>query len=1092
MNYEARYKLLNLGQREAVDTIDGPVMVVAGPGTGKTELLSMRVATILKKTDTLPENILCLTFTDSGAAAMRDRLTSIIGQAAYKVAIHTFHSFGTEIINQNGEFFYNGALFSPADELSRYEILRSIFDELDYKNPLASTMNGEYTHLKDVLTVISEFKKSGLTSSELLMIMDANDAALELFEKQLAHTFSQRIGPTTLSLLVPIAHTMASSPVPKMPGEVTPLVNVLALSLAHAIDKAQDTGKTSAITAWKNRWLEKDETGASIFKDCKRQSKLRAVIAIYDAYLARMEEAEVYDFDDMIVQVVHAMETQHDLRYNLQEKYQYVMVDEFQDTNMAQARILHNLTDNEVNNGMPNIMVVGDDDQAIYSFQGADISNILTFEQTYPKTKRVKLTDNYRSSSEILEAARSVITQGTERLENYVEDLDKTLTPHHKATSRVAISHCETINDERHYIISDIKKRLKNKEAPSSIAVLARRHSEIIDLLAYFSEAGIAVDYEKRDNVLESESVVILVQLARIVLAIAEKRHDEADSLLPELLAHPAWKFQAADIWKLSLDAYSKHISWMELMATTPLFQPLQTWLVETAGRAFVLPLERMIDRLIGHEETDEFRAPFYDYFFSAEKLKTQPETYIDFLEALRTIRSKLREYQTEDTRTLPTFVNFVELHLSTDTPIMSVRRHSDGEHGAVCLMTAHKSKGLEFDTVYILGSIDFQWGEKVRSRSRMINYPENLPLAPTGATLDERLRLFFVAMTRARHNLTMTYSTHDDSGKETRVASFLLPLLEKYEEIIPASTEPADRLAAVARAWYAPIVGPVNNSMKAVLGPSLEYYKLSATHLNTFVDVSRGGPQAFLMNNLLRFPSAMSPAAAYGSAIHAVLQRAHNHFRATGEQRPQEDILHDFEEQLKEKYLTPEEFETRLQKGSDALRSFLTAKYDTFSAAQKTELSFAGQHVLLDKAHLTGSLDLVDVDEQTQTVRVTDYKTGKPVRSWTGKTEYEKIKLHKYKQQLMFYKLLVEKSRDYSKYKVNEGCIQFVEPNLAGDIVSLELEITSDDVKEFEALIKAVWQHVTALDLPDISGYEPSYKGMLTFENDLRDGKTL
>src|ERR1035437_9408703 len=119
MDFKKRYATLNKAQREAVDIIDGPVMVIAGPGTGKTELLSVRTANILKKTDTLPENILCLTFTDSGANAMRERLVGTIGKDAYKVAVHTFHGFGSEVINQYGEFFYEGAHFRPADELSQ-------------------------------------------------------------------------------------------------------------------------------------------------------------------------------------------------------------------------------------------------------------------------------------------------------------------------------------------------------------------------------------------------------------------------------------------------------------------------------------------------------------------------------------------------------------------------------------------------------------------------------------------------------------------------------------------------------------------------------------------------------------------------------------------------------------------------------------------------------------------------------------------------------------------------------------------------------------------------------------------------------------
>jgi len=141
MDFQKRYNKLNDCQKKAVDLIDGPVMVIAGPGTGKTELLSVRVANILQKTDTLPENILCLTFTESGANAMRERLIQIIGKDAYKVAVHTFHSFGTDIINQNGQYFYNGAHFKPADTVSSYEVIRNIFEKLEYNNPVISQMN---------------------------------------------------------------------------------------------------------------------------------------------------------------------------------------------------------------------------------------------------------------------------------------------------------------------------------------------------------------------------------------------------------------------------------------------------------------------------------------------------------------------------------------------------------------------------------------------------------------------------------------------------------------------------------------------------------------------------------------------------------------------------------------------------------------------------------------------------------------------------------------------------------------------------------------------------------------------------------------
>jgi DNA helicase-2/ATP-dependent DNA helicase PcrA len=273
---------------------------------------------------------------------------------------------------------------------------------------------------------------------------------------------------------------------------------------------------------------------------------------------------------------------------------------------------------------------------------------------------------------------------------------------------------------------------------------------------------------------------------------------------------------------------------------------------------------------------------------------------------------------------------------------------------------------------------------------------------------------------------------------------------------------------------------------MRELLAPVLENYKLSSTHLNNFLDVSRGGPHTFLMNNLLRFPQAMSPSAGYGSAIHLTLQRTHAHLTATGKHRPTEDILHDFEENLLDQHMSESDFQLYLQKGSDALSRFLEDKYATFTRSQKVELSFSNQAVYLGKAHLTGSLDLVDFDEKS--IIVTDYKTGKPVRSWTGKTDYEKMKLHRYKQQLMFYNLLTTHSRDYNKYTFEKGVLQFVEPTQAGEILSIEATFTSDDLARFKQLVQSVWRHITALDLPDISNFESSYKGTLEFEQWLID----
>ena len=1092
MDFQKRYEKLNKAQRQAVDTIDGPVMVIAGPGTGKTELLSVRVANILNKTDILPENILCLTFTDSGANAMRERLTEIIGKEAYKVSIHTFHSFGSEIINQNGQYFYQGAHFLPANELNSYEIMCNIFDELEYNNPLASKINDEYTHLSDSLKTISELKKSGLTSDELLTILDKNNAVIEKSEQLLSPIFANRISKKTSSELLRHIKAIKQSGTDDMPAPIIPLSKVITDSLIIATDEAISQNSTKPITAWRNYWFKKDQKGIFILKTHERQIKLRSISFIYEKYLNRMQEASLYDFDDMILRIVHAMEVFNDLRFNLQEKYQYIMVDEFQDTNMAQMRILHNLTNNEAHGDTPNILVVGDDDQAIYSFQGADISNIIDFILNYPKSKQITLTENYRSHKDILSGSRDIIIQGNNRLENIFDNINKKLTTRNNKPGGVYLFEAASIENERHFIVNNIKSKIKSGIKPNNIAILTRRHHEINSLLPYFSQAGISISYERRDDALKIAPIILIEQISNLLIYLSRGLHDDANAIIPKILAHKAWNIPAVELWKLSTKAYNNRTHWMDVMATSSLFEGIYNWLIETSILILDTPLEQMLDIIIGkpqpksNEKSLGFISPIYDYFFSEKILHENPYEYLIYLESLRTIRSELREYSPNQTPNLNTFIEYISLNKKIGRTISVIHTPTQADN-AINIMTAHKSKGLEFDIVYVINVVDTMWGGRARSRNRLINYPENLPIAPAGETEDERLRLFYVATTRAKNQLHISYSLKNDNNKETPKAAFLLNSKWNTQPInIPSGSDEVKK--ATELAWYQTIVNPINADMKKILQPMLSNYKLSATHLNNFLDVTSSGPSKFLLHNLLRFPQATNPNTAYGTAIHNTLQQAHSHFSSTGNIQAIEDIVSKFESNLSKQYMNTSDFQNFLQKGSDVLRAFLNQKYNTFTVSQRTELDFSNQHSIVENAHLTGKLDLVDIDTKNKTFIVTDYKTGKPSFNWNGKDEFEKIKLYKYKHQLLFYKLLIENATNYRNYKVKNNIIQFIEPTKSGDIVMLDIEFSNDEINHFSRLINAVWHHITTLDFPDITNFDKSYKGMLDFEQYLID----
>lgn len=1084
MDFEKRFGSLNKAQREAVEQIDGPLLVVAGPGTGKTELLSMRTAQILKTTDTLPQSILCLTFTESGAMAMRKRLTEIIGADAYKVNIQTFHGFGSDIITRFPEYFYNGAAMEPADDITRYEIMRSIFDTLDYHNPLAGKNFDEYTYLKATIAAISDIKRSGLTSEELRAILDDDSRTIDSVEDDIADVFADKISKSTAEKLAPIAAKIAGLTERKLPAAITPYLKVLSLSLAHAIEAAVNEHPTKPITAWKKAWLEKNDRGELVFKDRKSIERLRAVADIYDEYLKQMAVSELYDYDDMILQVISAMESSPALAANLRENYLYIMVDEFQDTNLAQLRILFNLT---ADSDAPNIMAVGDDDQGIFSFQGADVSNIHRFREQYHDTRIIVLTDNYRSTAPILATSRGVIVQADGRLESTIEGLSKELTSHAAGNAIPQLTAYQSPQNEYDQVSQKIAALLKSGVAPNEIAVIANRHQKLVELVPYLTEQNIDINYERRENVFELPVVKLLEQLSAAIVHIHSGEQQDADALIAEIICHPAFAFKPVDVWKLGINAKNNHRGWLETMLDTPVFQPCALWLINLAGRVNDDNLEVLLDEIIGVHgpaTSEDYASPLYKYFFADNIRAENPELYLDTLDALRTIRDAVREHVTGEKPTLFSFLEFVASHHELGANLVSVRHRREANVNAINLLSAHKSKGLEFDHVFVIGLADNVWGERVASRSNLINYPANLPIGVPGASYDERIRLAYVAMTRARKALELSYYLSDQAGKETQIAGFISDL--SAENGAPSDDE--TQLRELEISWRNRVSSPVTTAMRDLLASTLENYKLSATHLSNFLDVTKGGPEYFLVNNLLRFPTAKSASADYGTAIHQTLQQAHSHITAHGVPQPIEDIISNFENHLRDKYLTDHDFEVYLARGIAALNVFFAAHYDSFGPNQKTELGFGGQEVVVDTARLTGSLDLVDIDDKAKTIRVTDYKTGKPSRDWKGKSEYEKIKLHKYHQQLMFYQLLIENSRDYSKYTFDGGILQFVEPTSGGDIIALENTYSDRELADFKRLIDAVWQRIMTLDLPDTSGYTPTLKGILQFEADLVD----
>jgi DNA helicase-2/ATP-dependent DNA helicase PcrA len=420
------YQKLNTEQNQAVHLTEGPVLVVAGAGTGKTQLLSVRAAHILSQGLCSPQELLCLTFTEAAAQNMKQRIMELVGNQALKIPIYTFHSFAVEMFNKHPDEFFGGFDFSPIDEVLQKQLFVEIFESLAYNNPLHS-YHPEigWSYLGDAIRLISDLKDAGLSPQDFETILSANQKTLESIDPLFQSLFMQ-------NTLKQIDYSKWSDFCQQLVSQLSyqssldwsfkayPKLSQLILESIPELEPEDFNKKSSPIKAFRDQWFNK-----TTLKDLDKLPKLQATAKVYADYQAKLQAKGLYDFSDMLVELIQAMKKSPHFLASIQEKYSYVMVDEFQDTNGAQMEILYSLLIHPVHENRPNILVVGDDDQAIYKFNKATIENIHNFQETFAEVQVVSLTKNYRSKQEIIDFADQFINQAQERLAN--TGIDKNL-----------------------------------------------------------------------------------------------------------------------------------------------------------------------------------------------------------------------------------------------------------------------------------------------------------------------------------------------------------------------------------------------------------------------------------------------------------------------------------------------------------------------------------------------------------------------------------------------------------------------------------------------------------------------------------------
>lgn len=913
--FTSAYERLNEGQKRAVDSVEGPVVVVAGPGTGKTQVLTLRIANILRTTDIPPDAILALTYTNSGVKAMRERLRAFIGHDAYRVHIHTFHGYASTVIESHPDAFPRIIGATSADDVDLYDIVRTAIQKVGAES-LRPPGNPEY-YIQPILKLIGTLKSDRVGVSEYKIYIDTLDE-----------------------------------------------------------DGAYDSeGEASTKTVRSAAFLE--------------------VFAMYETL---MRERGLYDYSDMLIELIHALETNTELKLELSESAQYILADEHQDANRSQNRILDLLSEFHDN---PNLFIVGDDKQAIYRFQGASLENFLYFKNKYPKGLVIPLTSNYRSTEEILRGAHALMEGRSAQ--------DAALVAENGKGSAIEVLVATAEDEEIAVVTARIQALVASGVSPSDVALLFRKNKDITPFIRSLRAAQLPYVSFRDSDALASSEVMLLISLVRAVV----NPHD--DIALGKALFLPAFKLTTASLSKL----FHLHNR-----TRRPLFELLGEDSETKNAYAFFVG---MMKRAHTKGAIDAFDCLVAESGFLPELMSADDVAYS--LEAYRSVRT-LIESRSERGRqyTLEDAVGILD-DLERGVASLSVVREKNGV--GVRLMSLHKSKGLEFNHVFLPHALESRF--KPRADRSLFFIPPYVNQPET--SIDDERRLFYVGITRARTHVYISRHETRSDDKEEAPLSFITDVaghVEKRETAVHTVVPPTIITPGEKRKEY-----------DSIIAEFLEH-GISATALNAYLR----DPWECFFGSILKLPHAKDAHQLYGTAMHAALEKFFTSLKE-GSKGEKAFLVSSFKTALGRMPLSLLDHKAYLEKGTESLGLYFDEYVDSFNPDVATEVSLTADLALpvgrlRSSVAIHGFLDKVE-HQSSGSARVVDYKTGSPKsrNHIEGKT---KDSNGDYKRQLVFYKILLDGE---GKYRMSEGVIDFIEPNASGKHKQEAFVITDDEVSE-------------------------------------------
>lgn len=957
---------LNPAQKEAVTHGQGPLLIIAGAGTGKTKVITHRIAYLIGSKSAKPEEILAVTFTEKAANEMEERVDLLIPYSYSFVEISTFNSFGERVLRNYGIELGYPPDFKLLDDVEQAIFFREHLFQLplDYYRPLSSPTK----YIQDLLAIIKRIKQEDINPDEYV-------------------EFSQKL-------------------------------------LKEASDNVE---KESAL-----KHLE--------------------MAKVYKKYQEILKNGGKIDFEDQVLLVVELFRRRPSILKEFQNKYKYILVDELQDTNYIQFELLKLLASKH-----NNLTVCGDDDQSIFRFRGASLTNILNFQEFYPKAKKIVLTKNYRSTQAILDSAYQLIKQNNPNRLEFKYHIDKTLESFMESDGKsIHLLQFDTISHEADKVAEIIQEKVSQGYRYGDLAVLVRRNADADPFLRALNMKEIPFRFSGSRGLYSQEEVKILISFIKALTDFEDSKN------LFYLALSEIYRIDPYDLTLISNYAHRKNIplhkvfreifedrcplglSSVTRKKVKKIFEDLlyfvQLSSSENAGRVLYFFLERtgyLKSLAEGKSLQDEVRLKNIRLFF--DKVKNFSEL-------------------TEDD-SIHSFAQHLDLLQDVgDNPATA---EAELEEEAVNVLTVHKAKGLEFAVVFMVSLIADRFPGRLRKEK--IAVPDEIikETLPEGENyLQEERRLFYVGMTRAKKLLYLTCAKDYGLKRLKKVSPFVLEALD-LPQMPPdvLRTSPLEEIKRYAQPVTKPRVRP---TVKAKEVLTLSYYQVE-DYLTC--------PLKYKYRHIMKIPVLPHHTLVFGRVLHNTIY-FYLKKRKAGEEMAEDELLKEYEKRwINEGFLSREHEEMRRKAGTRALRFFFRREEKSGHLPSFLEQNFKWQE---GQVKFIGRWDRVDFGPDGAVI--IDYKATEV------KDQKEADKKTKDSFQMDLYALSFAKTQDAP---LKETQLHFLESDVVGHAQKSEeaLERAVKRIREAEEGIRSQdykakpdWHNCKYCDFRTICPYSYAY----------------